>query len=61
MKILLLATALAVRVPFYSKVQVREALEAHEKFDDALFYQLLTRENSNHLMLSDATNLIYSL
>ena len=57
----LAATALAVRVPLYKKVQVRQILEAHEKFDEPLFYELLTRDDADHLMLSDAHNLIWSM
>jgi hypothetical protein len=40
---------------------VRALLEQHEHFDEALWYNLLTRDDADHIMLSDATNLIYSI
>jgi hypothetical protein len=45
----------------FKKIEVKELLEKHQDFDIKLFTSLLTREDSAHIFLSDANNLMKSI
>ena len=45
----------------FDKINVREILEQHKEFNQDVFDKLLTRNDLDHILLSDVTNLMYSL
>lgn len=45
----------------YGKIKVKEILESSNSFDQNMFDKLLTRNDFEHIFLSDVNDLIYSM
>ena len=47
--------------PQFTKIEVRKILEANQYFDEKIFNTLLIRDDLDHLLYSNANNLIHSI